>query len=126
MHGLLALLVGVLAGVGSVCRPDSLFVLYEAVAMFRPFQWEMHSVLVPGPAQTTVLANFDAPTHPPNHPCACSLNAAAAIEERNNQLERHSRNNQKLLSALEGLVDRLTLPPAAEAALQANSISAAK
>ncbi|KAI3433569.1 hypothetical protein D9Q98_003380 [Chlorella vulgaris] len=49
----------------------------------------------------------------------------AAIEERNNQLERHSRNNQKLLSALEGLVDRLTLPPAAEAALQANSISAA-
>jgi len=49
-----------------------------------------------------------------------------AIEDRNNQLELHSRNNQKLLGALEGLVGRLSLPDSAERALQVRDIGASK
>jgi hypothetical protein len=55
-------------------------------------------------------------------PCSC----CAAIEGRNNQLERHSRNNQKLLAALEGLVERLSLPDDVERALNARDITPAK
>ncbi|PRW58682.1 exocyst complex component SEC3A [Chlorella sorokiniana] len=49
----------------------------------------------------------------------------AAIEDRNNQLELHSRNNQKLLVALEGLVGRLALSEGAERALGARAITTA-
>lgn len=50
----------------------------------------------------------------------------AAIEDRNNQLELHSRNNQKLLGALEGLVGRLALDEGAERALQARAITSSR
>ena len=50
----------------------------------------------------------------------------AAIEERNNQLELHSRNNHRLLGALEGLVARLTLPDSAERALGAREVTPSK
>lgn len=50
----------------------------------------------------------------------------AAIEDRNNQLELHSRNNQKLLVALEGLVGRMALSEEAERALGARAITAAR
>ncbi|KAK9813236.1 hypothetical protein WJX72_011232 [[Myrmecia] bisecta] len=41
----------------------------------------------------------------------------AAIEARNNRLELQTRNNSKLLGALEGLLQRLMLPDATERAL---------
>lgn len=50
----------------------------------------------------------------------------AAIEDRNNQLELHSRNNQKLLATLEALVGRLALPESAERVLTAREVTAAK
>ncbi|KAL4419022.1 hypothetical protein ABPG77_010009, partial [Micractinium sp. CCAP 211/92] len=49
----------------------------------------------------------------------------AAIEDRNNQLELHSRNNQKLLATLEALVGRLALPEGAERVLGAREVNAA-
>ena len=83
----------------------------------------LHSACLP-PCRVCPLACTMPPPvcpPPPPHPLP-----PAAIEGRNNQLELHSRNNQKLLTALEGLMDRLTLPEGAERALQARDITSSK
>ena len=56
-------------------------------------------------------------------PCpACS----AAIEDRNNRLELHSRNNQRLLGSLESLVGCLALSGQTEETLRYTNITTAK
>lgn len=65
------------------------------------------------------LAAF--PRNIPSRPLAPP--ALTAIEDRNNQLELHSRNNQKLLATLEALVGRLTLPDSAERVLSAREVA---
>ena len=47
-----------------------------------------------------------------------TLSVHAAIEDRNNRLELHSRNNQRLLDTLEGLVGCLTLSERTEEVLR--------
>lgn len=61
-----------------------------------------------------------------SNPCCPPRPGIAAIEDRNNQLELHSRNNQKLLATLEALVGRLALPESAERVLTAREVTAAK
>ncbi len=50
----------------------------------------------------------------------------AAIEDRNNRLELHSRNNQRLLETMEGLVGCLALSDKTEDVLRYTSFSGAK
>jgi ribosomal 50S subunit-associated protein YjgA (DUF615 family) len=52
----------------------------------------------------------------PTLPCPASQDIAA-IEARNNRLERQARHNSALLEALEKLLDRLVLPPQTERVL---------
>ncbi len=52
--------------------------------------------------------------HPPR--CAAPQDIAA-IEARNNRLERQARHNSALAEALDALLERLVLPPATERVL---------
>lgn len=52
-----------------------------------------------------------------NTPCRAAWQDIAAIEARNNRLERQARHNSALLEALEQLLDRLVLPQQTERVL---------
>ena len=54
------------------------------------------------------------------------LHLCPAIEDRNNALELHSRNNARLLDSLGGLAAQLTLDPEVEDTLRFAAISPAK
>ena len=100
-------MAGVVQCVGGVC--------------FCKLEWGLVAVF-----GVDVVANMDIYLGHQLSPVLLLAPLPAAIEGRNNQLERHSRNNQALLAALEQLVGRLALPEGAERALQARDVTAAK